>query len=61
MKSNELHIPYNAPLNDSDTEEQTYGCRQASPDICKYNGIEGICAFSSKDEICRRPSKSWKR
>lgn len=31
---NGLHIDFNAPLNDIDSEVQTYGCRQNNPDIC---------------------------
>lgn len=57
----ELHFGFNAPLNEYDTENQTYGCRQNNPDICGLNGIEGICAFSSEDGICKRPSKHGKR
>jgi len=57
----DLHVPYNAPLNNFDTETQTYGCRQKNPDICGNNSIAGICAFSSDDCICRKPSRAWKR
>ncbi len=39
MKEKELKIPFNAPLNDQDTETQTYGCRQNKPDICGNNGM----------------------
>ena len=49
-----LHVSFNAPLCEFDSEEQTYGCRQNNPDICGSNDIEGICAFSSEDEICKR-------
>ena len=38
-------IPFNAPLHEQDTENQTYGCRQNNPDICSNNSLEGICAF----------------
>ena len=39
MKEKELKISFNAPLNDLDTETQTYGCRQNNPDICGNNGM----------------------
>lgn len=29
----ELCIPIRSPLNENDTEKQTYGCRQTNPDI----------------------------
>ena len=48
------------PLNEGDTETQTYGCRASNPEICKNCYIEGICAFSSEDCICKRPSIKWK-
>ena len=56
-----LRVAFNAPLSESDTENQTYGCRQNNPDICGANGIEGVCAFASEDGICKRPSKAWKK
>ena len=61
MKEKELKISFNAPLNDLDTETQTYGCRQNNPDICRNNGIPDICAFVCEDGICRKPSRAWKR
>lgn len=54
-------IPFNAPLNEMDTESQTYGCRQNNPNICGNNGIPGVCAFVCVDNICRKPSRSWKK
>lgn len=57
----ELCIPIRSPLNELDTEKQTYGCRQSNPDICGYCYIEGTCAFSSKDNICKHPSAKWKK
>ena len=33
MNEKELRVPFNAPLNEQDTEKQTYGCRQNNPDI----------------------------
>lgn len=58
---NELKIPFSAPLHESDSETQTFGCRQNNPDICGSNGIEGICAFTCNDHICRKPSRAWKK
>jgi|BioPla2DNA2_1021312.scaffolds.fasta_scaffold00417_34 hypothetical protein len=57
----ELCIPIRSPLSELDTEKQTYGCRQSNPDICGYCYIEGTCAFSSKDKICKHPSAKWKK
>jgi len=48
-------------LNEKDTIESTYGCRHSNPDICSNNGINDICAFFSKDCICKRPPKSWEK
>ena len=53
--------PFNAPLNPQDTEQQTYGCRANNPDICGNNGLPNICAFSSADCICKKPSRAWKK
>lgn len=61
MKEKELKIPFNAPLNEQDTESQTYGCRQNNPEICGYNGLSGMCAFVTKDGICHKPSRAWKK
>lgn len=61
MNEKELKVPYNAPLNEQDTETQTYGCRANNPDICANNGLSEICAFASKDGICRKPSRAWKK
>jgi hypothetical protein len=57
----DLRIPFNAALHEQDSEAQTYGCRQKNPDICGSNSLPGVCAFSSNDGICRRPSRAWKR
>ncbi len=54
-------VPFNSKLNPQDTETETYGCRANNPDICKNNGIPGLCAFVSDDLICRSPSKAWKK
>ena len=58
---NKLRVPFNSPLNEKDTENQTYGCRQNNPDICASNSIPNVCAFTSGDCICKRPSRAWKR
>lgn len=57
----ELCIPIRAELKSEDTDKQTYGCRQSNPDICGYCYIENVCAFSSKDNICKHPSAKWKK
>lgn len=56
-----LCIGFNEPLNEKDTEQQTYGCRANNPDICANNGLPGICAFTSDDFICKKPSRAWKK
>lgn len=57
----DLMIPFKAPLQKLDSETQTFGCRQKNPDICGSNSIPGVCAFTTVDCICRKPSKAWKR
>ena len=52
-------VKFNAPLNKLDTEYQTYGCRQNNPEICKNNGLIGVCAFVREDGICKSPSAAW--
>lgn len=61
MSEKNIKVSYNAPLNEQDTETQTYGCRANNPDICASNGIPGVCAFTSSDCICRKPSRAWKK
>ncbi|MDE7326064.1 MAG: hypothetical protein K2N63_07305 [Lachnospiraceae bacterium] len=61
MSETKLRVPFNAPLNELDTRSQTYSCRQSNPDICGSNGLAGVCAFASKDGICRKPSRAWKK
>lgn len=56
-----LKIPFHAPLRNEDSENQTYGCRANNPDICGSNSIPNICAFVSDDNICKKPSKAWKK
>ena len=57
MNEKTLRVPFNAPLNEQDTETQTLGC----PDICGNNGLSGVCAFVCEDGICRKPSRAWKK
>jgi len=59
--SKALRIPFNAPLHQLDTENCTYGCRMNNPDICNSNLLESICAFVSSDNICKKPSRTWKK
>ncbi len=61
MSSREVKVPFSAPLSDFDTEDQTYGCRQNNPSICANNSIPNVCAFTSEDGICRKPSRAWKK
>ena len=56
----ENRIPFGAPLNALDTPSSTFGCRQNNPDICKFNGVEAVCAFARKDKMCMHPSRAWK-
>ena len=58
MNKKDLSIPFNAPLNPQDTEQQTYGFRANNSDICGNNGLSNICAFSSTDCICKKPSRA---
>lgn len=37
MTEKELKVPFSAPLNELDTEEQTYGCRANNSDSCSTN------------------------
>lgn len=61
MNIKDLKIPFNAPLNSQDSETQTFGCRANNPDIGANNGLTGICAFASADNICHKPSRAWKK
>ena len=61
MNKREIVISFNTPLNPQDTESQTYGCRANNSDICANNGLPNICAFSSEDCICKKPSRAWKK
>ena len=61
MREKELKVPFSAPLNEKDTENQTYGCRANNSDICSNNSLPGLCAFTSEDCICHKPSRAWKK
>lgn len=51
----------NSKLNKLDTKDKTFGCRHSNPNICGASFIENICAFSSSDNICKKPPISWKK
>lgn len=59
--SKKLRVPFKASLQAGDTAECTVGSRANNPDICANNGIDNVCALASKDGICRRPSRAWKK
>lgn len=61
MNNKEIKIPFNSELHSLDTEIQTYGCRANNPDICKNNGVAGVCAFVCDDCICKNPSRAWRK
>lgn len=61
MNVKDLKVSFNAPLNEQDTEVQTFGCRANNPDICANNSINNVCAFTSDDCICKKPSRAWKK
>lgn len=61
MEEKNMKFAFDAPLNEKDTETQTYGCRANNPDICGNNGLPGVCAFVCADRICRKPSRAWKK
>lgn len=55
-----LKFDLETSLHESDSENQTYGCRHKDPEFCKHIDTES-CAFKRKDEICKKPSISWKK
>lgn len=61
MNEKNLRFSLKAPLNIGDTETQTYGCRANNPDICKNCYVDGICAFTTENNICKAPSAKWKK
>jgi hypothetical protein len=54
-----LIVDRNAPLDEYDTATETHGCRHTNPDICGNNGLSAICAFVTKNQICKKPPRSW--
>jgi hypothetical protein len=56
-----LNIACHAPLHPLDSEKQTHGCRQTSPNVCGKHSLPGVCAFVRKDNLCLSPPNSWKR
>ena len=61
MDKNNLKVPFDNPLKKEDSATQTYGCRANNPDICANNSLPGVCAFTSDDCICKKPSRAWKK
>ena len=61
MSEKQLRVAFFVPLNEKDTEIQTYGCRANNSDICANNALQGICTFVSDDKICKRLSRTWKK
>lgn len=61
MSANNLKIPFNAPLNEMDTEIQTYGCRANNSEICANNSIVNVCAFTSEDCIYKKNFKGMEK
>ena len=61
MKYEKTLLLSKSKLNKNDSLNATFGCRHTNPDICSNNGIPEICAFTSKDCICKRPPRSWKK
>lgn len=57
----ELRFKVDLPLFKEDSELQTHGCRHKDPEFCKHIDNKDLCAFVRKDEICKKPSTSWKR
>ncbi len=54
-------VGFNSPLNELDTETETFGCRANNPVICSNAYLENVCAFVRDDNICKRPSRQWKK
>ena len=48
-------------LNKGDTIDKTYGRRHLNLEIYSNNGIPDICAFCSKDNICKKTLRTWKK
>ena len=50
---------FHLPLEPSDTETQTVGCRHTNATNCGKNSMEGVCAFARPDRMCLLPPMSW--
>lgn len=61
MVTNKSKIAFNTPLNQEDTEYQTYRCKANNPDLCATCYLPDVCAFALGDGICKRPSRAWKK
>lgn len=61
MDKKDLIIPWDADLYPQDSETQTYGCRANNCNICGSNYMDAICAFVTKDNICKKPSRAWRK
>ncbi len=61
MEDKNLRIPFDAPLNEFDTESTTFGCRASNPNICANCYLPSVCAFASDDHVCKKPSRAWKK
>ena len=61
MEKKDIKIAFSAKLNEQDIEDQTYGCRANNPNICSNHFLEDVCAFVTEDNICRKPSRAWKK
>ncbi len=61
MIEKEIKVPFLVPLNELDTESQTYGYRANNSDICANNSVQDVCVFTSEDGICHKPSRAWKK
>jgi hypothetical protein len=54
-------VGFNAPLHEKDTVYETFGCRATNPGNCGNAYLDDICAFVRDDNICKRPSRQWKK
>lgn len=61
MGRKDIIIPFDEGLSPQDSETQTYGCRHTKCDICGTNSMNDICAFVREDNVCRKPSRAWKK
>ena len=50
---------FHAPLQPGDSPTATLGCRHTNPEICRKNGMPGVCAFVREDGRCYAPPASW--